>query len=86
MKDAAKTQLKKTLTDLKKEELRKIDKKAGIKRVENAAISEEDRGESRKRSLFGDEVGKIHFKQSLHFFSGCWSEECTSEIPSVQGH
>ena len=58
MKDAAKTQLKKTLTDLKKEELRKIDKKAGIKRVESAGTNGEERGESRKRSLFGDEVGK----------------------------
>ena len=86
MKDTAKNQLKKTLTDLKKDELTKIDKKGGIKRVEDEATNGEDREGELKRSLFDDEVDifeKMHYKQS--FILGCWSEECTSEIPAVQG-
>ena len=42
MKDTAKNQLKKTLTDLKKDELTKIDKKGGIKKVEDEAPNGED--------------------------------------------
>ena len=56
MKDTAKNQLKKTLTDLKKDELTKIDKKGGIKRVEDEATNGEDREGEGKRSLFDDEV------------------------------
>ena len=57
LKDAAKIQLKKTLNDLRKDELEKIDKKLKakeeIKRVKNAMINREDH-ESRKLSLVDD--------------------------------
>ena len=56
VKDTAKNQLKKTLTDLKKDELTKIAKKGGIKRVEDEATNGEDREGELKRSLFDDEV------------------------------
>ena len=59
LKGAAQNQLKKTLNYLRKEELRKIDKKfeakEEIKMVENVMINGEDH-ENRKRSLFDDEV------------------------------
>ena len=59
LKDAAKIQLKKTLNDLRKGELEKIDKKLEakeeIKRVKNAMINRED-PESRKLSLVDDQV------------------------------
>ena len=59
LKDAAKIQLKKTLNDLRKGELEKIDKKLEakeeIKRVKNAMINQED-PESRKLSLVDDQV------------------------------
>ena len=56
VKDTAKNQLKKTLTDLKKDELTKIDMKGGIKRVEDEATNGEDREGESKRSLFDNEV------------------------------
>ena len=59
LKGAAQNQLKKTLNYLRKEELRKIDKKfeakEEIKMVENVMINGEDH-ENRKRSLFDNEV------------------------------
>ena len=59
LKDAAKIQLKKTLNDLRKGELEKIDKKLEakeeIKRVKNAMINRDD-PESRKHSLVDDQV------------------------------
>ena len=68
LKDAAKIQLKKTLNDLRKGKLEKIDKKLEakeeIKRVKNAMINRED-PESRKQSLVDDQVN----------MSGSFSEE-----------
>ena len=74
LKDAAKNQLKKTLNDLRNEELTKIDKKfeakEEIKRVEKVMINGGD-PEIRKRSLIDDEEVNIKKKyissNVLHF-------------------
>ena len=68
LKGAAQNQLKKTLNYLRKEELRKIDKKfeakEEIKMVENVMINGEDH-ENRKRSLFDNEVNTKKSKNTF---------------------
>ena len=64
MKDTAKNQLKKTLTDLRKEELEKIDKKfeakEEMKRVATAMTFHQEDSEQRKRSPLDNDCDQVY--------------------------
>ena len=64
MKDTAKNQLKKTLTDLRKEELEKIDKKfeakEEMKRVATAMTFHQEDSEHKKRSPLDNDCDQVY--------------------------
>ena len=71
MKDTAKNQLKKTLTDLRKEELEKIDKKfeakEEMKRVATAMTFHQEDSEQRKRSPLDNDCDQVYPHIYIHY-------------------
>ena len=94
LKDTAKNQLKKTLTDLRKEELEKIDKKfeakEEMKRVATAMTFHQEDTEHRKRSPLDNDCDQVYpniFEISFACFliQGWRESEQQSEEPTMQG-